>query len=263
MKTRAYILLLVLILVCGCTSANKKNAGSESVKIAEPETESAGEFEDGMDVFAILDEELEEQAVEVSDPIEPFNRVMFGFNDVFYFWVAKPVLTFYADVVPEPFRVGTSNFFSNVTMPVRAVNCVLQNKGKQATVELHRFAINTTVGVLGIYDPATEKYELVKSKEDLGQSLGTYGWKDSFYIVWPLLGPKTGRDSLGMFGDSYLNPVSYIEPTGTMIGVKVFQYGNEGSFHLGEYEGFKEMSVDPYIAIRDAYIQYRNSQIEK
>jgi phospholipid-binding lipoprotein MlaA len=146
---------------------------------------------------------------------------------------------------------------------VRFVNCLLQGKNASAGKELHRFAINTTEGVLGFGDPARDKHGLEPAGEDLGQTLATYGVGDGVYIVWPLLGPSTVRDSVGMVGDQFLNPVRYIDHRKTSISVTAGRIINERSLTIGEYESFKASAIDPYIALRQAYIQYRKEQIEK
>jgi len=213
--------------------------------------------------FDLLEEEYVEQRVEVADPLEPFNRLMFGVNDALYFWIVKPVVGTYKAVVPEPARTGVRNFFQNLTTPVRYVNCLLQGKGDGADTELRRFLVNTTEGILGFGDPARDKYELQAVQEDLGQTLAVHGIDQGFYIVWPFFGPSNVRDSLGMVGDMFLNPVRYVEPTETSIYISAGKGINEGSFHIGEYEDFKSAALEPYIAMREAYIQYRNNKIQE
>jgi len=180
----------------------------------------------GDEDFDFLEEELDEQIVEVDDPLEPWNRLMFGVNDVLYFWVAKPCAETCKAVVPEPARIGVRNFFQNLTTPVRYVNCLLQGKGDSADTELRRFLVNTTEGILGFGDPARDKYELEPVEEDLGQTLAVHGMDDGFYIVWPLFGPSNVRDSLGMAGDMFLNPVRYVEPWETSAGISAVRVTN-------------------------------------
>jgi len=230
------------------------NGALASENSAEPTTDNE---------FDLLEDELDEQIVEVADPLEPWNRLMFNVNDTLYFWVVKPCAQTYKAVVPEPARTGVRNFFHNLTTPIRYVNCLLQGKGDSADTELRRFLVNTTVGVLGFGDPARDKYGLEPAEEDLGQTLAIHGFDNGFYIVWPFLGPSTVRDSVGMAGDQFLNPVRYVEPWETSVGISAGSALNEGSFHIGEYEDFKAASLEPYIAMREAYIQYRNKQIEK
>ena len=188
---------------------------------------------------------------------------MHNFNDFLLTWIFNPVEKTYALIVPKPARIGIDNFFHNVTTPVRLVNCLLQGKPSAAGRELHRLALNTTVGVFGFGDPAKDHWNIEPAEEDLGQTLGVYGIDNGFYIVLPFLGPSTGRDSVGMIGDAFLNPVRYVEPVELSIGISTEDKINNGSLHIGEYESIKAASVDPYIAIRDAYIQYRNKKIKE
>ncbi|MBT6339461.1 MAG: VacJ family lipoprotein, partial [Desulfobacula sp.] len=98
---------------------------------------------------------------------------------------------------------------------------------------------------------------------DLGQTLGSYSIGNGFYLVLPLFGPSTFRDLIGRVGDSFLNPVNYVEPWGYSIGIKAVDTINTISFHLGDYEALKKASLDPYVAIRNAYIQNRKQKIKK
>jgi phospholipid-binding lipoprotein MlaA len=235
-------------------SANKNDIAYANEEAAEPTAEND---------FDLLEEELDEQMVGVADPLEGLNRIMFGINDILYFWVAKPLAQTYKGIVPEPVRIGIRNFFHNLTTPIRFVNCHLQGKKASADIELKRFLINTTSGILGFGDPALDKKGLKPVEEDLGQTLAVYGFGNGFYIVWPLLGPSTLRDTVGFAGDQFLNPVRYIEPWEASIGTSAVGNINESSFFIGEYEAFKSAAVDPYVAMRQAYIQYRNKQIKK
>ena len=159
-------------------------------------------------------------------------------------------------------RIGISNFFSNLFTPIRLANCLLQGKNEASGRELNRFLINTTVGVLGIGDPALDKHGIKMANEDLGQTLAVYGLGDGFYLVLPLLGPSTLRDAAGEFGDGFLNPVFYVKPTEVAIEITAGRITNEFSFRIGEYESFKAASVDAYTALRSVYIQYRRNLIK-
>jgi phospholipid-binding lipoprotein MlaA len=228
--------------------------------------ETAAAFEDvnSMDetAFDELEEEFAQKELTIADPLEPVNRVMHGFNDVLYFWVVRPVTRTYADVVPKPARLGIRNFFHNVATPPRLVNCLLQGKGAAAGTEVRRFAINTTVGILGFGDPARDRWGLEPAEEDLGQTLAVYGLGDGFYLVWPFLGPSSLRDSVGRLGDQFLNPIRYVEPREVSIALSAASAVSDASLHIGEYETFKAAAVDPYVALRGAYLQYRKQQIQ-
>ena len=217
-------------------------------------------FDDELDQF---EEEFEEKRVKIADPLAGWNRIMFHFNDKFYFWVLRPVSKGYRAVVPSLVRVGVKNFFTNITAPIRIVNSILQGKWKAADAEFARFLLNSTVGVLGFGNPAKKYPELDPSEEDFGQTLGAYGIGNGFYIVWPILGPSTLRDSVGLVGDFFLNPVYYVEPIEARVGIRSYEEVNETSFIIGDYEAIKKAAIDPYEAFRDAYIQYRNSKVKK
>ncbi len=252
--------VVLMVMATGCAvSENSTLDTRHSILNENQESKIENQDED----FDLLEEELDEQVVEVDDPLEPWNRLMFGVNDVLYFWIVKPIVGTYKAVVPEPARIGVRNFFQNLTTPVRYVNCLLQGKGDSADTELRRFLVNTTEGILGFGDPARDKYELEPVYEDLGQTLAVHGMDDGFYIVWPFFGPSNVRDSLGKAGDMFLNPTRYVEPTETSIYISVGKGINEGSFHVGEYEDFKAAALEPYIAMREAYIQYRNNKIQE
>ena len=251
---RNYLLVLLMLVASGCADAPKSNTNSTIASPADVNSTADTEFSE-------FEEELKAKEVKVADPLEGVNRVMFGFNDVLYFWVIKPVAQTWKGVVPTPARIGTGNFFENLATPVRLVNCLLQGKNEAAVKEWDRFIINTTAGVLGFGNPAKDKCGLEPADEDLGQSLAKTGLGDGFYLVLPLLGPSTLRDAVGRLGDGFLNPVYYVEPVEVAIGITATRITNEYSFHIGDYELLKK-AVDPYIMMRQAYIQYRKNQIE-
>ncbi|MGH2271005.1 MlaA family lipoprotein [Anaerohalosphaeraceae bacterium U12dextr] len=254
------LIVLVCILIAGCATTPKNNSAAAAVVPAESDSVEAGDTD--FAEFDTFDQELSSKTVKVADPLESWNRLMFNTNDVLYFWVLKPVGQGYKAVVPEPGRIGIRNVFQNITTPVRLVNCLLQGKFHSAGNEVNRFVINTTWGVLGIWDPALEKGKIEPADEDFGQTLAVYGLGDGCYLVWPLFGPSTLRDSAGMAGDYFLNPTVYIEDSKARVGVSAVNIINKTSFRIGEYEQFKAASLAPYVAMREVYIQYRNKQIQ-
>ncbi len=214
------------------------------------------------DILSDLEEE-EQSPGRISDPLYYWNKGMFHVNDKLYFWVMKPAATGYKAVTPEPVRNGIRNFFTNLFTPVRFVNCILQGKTERAGVELGRFMVNTVVGVGGFGNPADKEPSLKRvPEEDLGQTLAVYGLGNGLYIVWPVLGPSSLRDTVGSAGDSYLSPLSYVD-SGASIGLRAVDTVNGVSFRIGDYESLKNASVDPYEAFRDAYIQNREKKIRE
>jgi phospholipid-binding lipoprotein MlaA len=123
--------------------------------------------------------------------------------------------------------------------------------------------LNSTVGVLGFGNPAAQHPDLNPDSEDLGQTFGRYGIGNGFYIVWPVLGPSTLRDSVGKVGDWFLDPVNYVEPSLDRYLIKAGDKINATSLRIGEYEALKEAAIDPYTAFRDFYIQYRQEKVVK
>jgi phospholipid-binding lipoprotein MlaA len=200
----------------------------------------------------------------IADPLEPLNRFFFHFNDKLYYWVLKPVAKGYAFIFPEEIQILVRNFFDNLRSPTRAVNSLLQGQVKDSAVEVTRFVLNSTVGILGLGDFAKDVLDLNSTKEDTGQTLGFYGAGGGFYINWPLLGPSNFRDSIGMVGDAYLHPLMYLDADWEVkVGVQAFEKVNQTALTLGDYELFKETALDPYAAVKDAYQQYRNGLIKE
>jgi len=200
----------------------------------------------------------------IADPLESLNRPFFHFNDKLYFWVLKPVASGYKAIVPEDMRLGVRNFFSNLTTPLRLINCLLQANLKGAGSETVRFLLNTTFGLAGFLDPAKKEFNIEKREEDFGQTLGVWGIGPGFFINWPILGPSSLRDTFGFIGDIFLDPRNYLVTSIPVnLAVRSYDQVNETSLSLGEYEDFKEAAVDPYIALKDAYHQYRLNKIRE
>ncbi len=235
--------------------ADARNASEgEGTKTPEASEEGEGEY---------VPEEEEAPAPTIADPLEPFNRAMYHFNDKLYFWLLKPVGEAYGKVVPEPARISVRNFFSNLAFPFRFLSCVLQADLRCAGTETGRFAVNTVLGIGGLLDPASgPELNLQKQDVDLGQTLGVYGAGPGFYFVWPVFGPSSLRDSVNVLGGYFLNPVSYLNPWYTPPAVRTYEAVNETSLSIGDYEALKGAAIDPYLSIRDAYVQSRTKKIE-
>ncbi len=212
------------------------------------------------DLFDEYDTDVQD-AQTVADPIYYFNHAMFTFNDYFYFYGLKPIAQGYKAVVPTPVRNGVNNFFNNLLFPVRFVNNLLQGKLESASYEFSAFFVNSTLGVLGFNDFAQKYMGIRLENEDLGQTLGSYNIGEGFYLVLPMLGPSTLRDTVGKVGDMFVTPLTYAEPWELLWGARVLDTVNRTSFRIGDYEAVKEAAFDPYIAVRNAYIQNRRSQI--
>ncbi|MBF0395248.1 MAG: VacJ family lipoprotein [Desulfobacterales bacterium] len=199
----------------------------------------------------------------INDPLISINKVIFQFNDKVYLWFLKPVTKGYKFIVPELIRVSVKNFFHNLLMPVRFLNCVLQGKALSAEAEFARFIVNITMGIGGFGDPAKKYAKLNPDSEDFGQTLGLYGIGNGFYLVLPFLGPSSLRDSFGYAFDSFLDPTGYAKTLSESSIVYSYRKLNDISFYMEDYESMREAAISPYEAFRDAYIQYRNKKISK
>ena len=198
----------------------------------------------------------------IADPLEGLNRGFYSFNDGLYFYIFKPIGQGLKFIFPEPVRVAIRNFFYNLRFPARFLNCLFQLKIEGAASELARFLVNSTAGVAGFFDIAS-KAGLKHYDEDFGQTLGHWGLGNGFYLDIPFWGPSSARDGFGLIVDGFMWPPSYLDPFWIAIALRVFEALNNVSLTIGEYEALIEAALDPYIAIRDAYYQYREHKIKE
>jgi phospholipid-binding lipoprotein MlaA len=216
---------------------------------------------------AYVPDEDEKETPRISDPLAPLNRVMFQFNDKLYFWALKPVTQGYSLIVPEDLRTVFSNAYDNLKSPARIVNNMLQLRFKRSGNELVRFVFNSVVGVGGLADVSKPLLGIEKQDADFGQTLGRYGVGHGLYLVLPVIGPTSARDGVGLAGDTCMYPMTYIsyvyfdfwEGAGLYLHEKV----NDTSFRIGDYETFKQAAIDPYISMRDAFVQYRQKRVDE
>jgi phospholipid-binding lipoprotein MlaA len=204
-------------------------------------------------------EAVELESALVADPWERYNRSMHGFNNKVDAYVVRPLAVAYDNVTPKAVQHGVTNFFSNLTSPLTMVNQLLQGRPIAASKTLGRFAMNTTVGIGGIFDPA-DRLGFARRSEDFGQTLATWGWEDSRYLVLPLLGPRTLRDALCEMADSQLAPLGQLDNTAISSTLKVVEISN-GRTRLFPLDAVRADALDDYSFVRDAWIQRRNSQI--
>jgi phospholipid-binding lipoprotein MlaA len=191
------------------------------------------------------------------DPWEGFNRKVFAFNDVVDRYTLKPVARGYRTITPEPVQTGVGNFFSNLGELRTAINSVLQGKPGNAGLATSRFLINSTVGIGGLLDYAT-LMEITADEEDFGQTLAVWGWEDSRYLVLPLLGPSTLRDTTGLPADMASYPVYYVDDDAVRISLSAL---NLVDIRAGLLDQEELIRGDRYRFIRDAYLQSRQFEI--
>ena len=194
------------------------------------------------------------------DPLEGFNRAMYSFNDGFDEAVGKPVATAYRDVIPAPARMMVRNFFANIADLWIGGNNLLQGKPLDALTDWTRFAVNSVFGVFGLLDFASDM-GIEKHDEDFGQTFGRWGIDDGGYLVWPLLGPSTVRDSLGTVVDIYVDPVLAHKPIRVRNTMAVLRATSKRADLLDASRILEEAALDKYVFQRDAYLQRRRSLV--
>jgi len=195
------------------------------------------------------------------DPWERYNRGMHRFNMAVDRAVARPLATAYANVMPQPARLGVTNFFANLRSPVTMVNQLLQGHPVWALQTLGRFVLNSTLGIGGLMDPASAA-KVPRRSEDFGQTLGAWGWRNSRYFELPFFGPRTVRDTFGLAGDIPLSPLRQVESDKVRIGLQGLQLVDTRA-QLLSLDPLRDEAVDEYALTRDAWLQRRNYQIQR
>jgi phospholipid-binding lipoprotein MlaA len=256
----AMMAFFLMIILRGPAGASDEERG---IYLAQQNQESAADDEEEED------EGFEDEVTAINDPLYAINYTFYHLNDILYEVVMKPAAKTYNFFIPVEFRTVIKNFFYNLRFPIRFVNCLLQFKGTKAAQEAGGFFLNTTVGLVGLGDIASY-YDLKPSPEDLGQTLGYWGAGNGFYIMYPILGPSSLRDSARFIDSYFLDPVSWLrykELGGyswrTTVAINAYDKLNELSFQIEDIDALKEAAFDPYIAVRDAYVEYRNKLIDE
>lgn len=201
------------------------------------------------------------------DPWEPFNESNFEFNRKVDLYALKPIATGYDAVLPDLVQTSIKNAIKNLGVVRRLVNNLLQLKFSGAGREVIRFAINSTIGIVGIFDVARDGMGIKESDEDTGQTLGFYGVGPGPYLVLPFLPVTTVRDGFGSLVDQALNPLNYIFPiivgvSGVTAGIYATDSLNERSLNLDKFERVEDTVIDLYGAVRNAYLQRRAADIK-
>jgi phospholipid-binding lipoprotein MlaA len=194
------------------------------------------------------------------DPIEGFNRAMYGFNEAVDTVLIKPVAQGYDAVLPTPVRTGVTNFFGNIADFFIGVNNLLQGKPNQAASDLGRVLVNSTVGLLGVIDWASGM-GMEKHEEDFGQTFGRWGAGDGAYVVLPIFGPRTVRDTAGLVLDVAADPVANIDHVPTRNTLLALRLVDTRADLLPADKVIEEAALDKYSYVRDGYLQRRRNLI--
>ncbi|MDR4495895.1 MAG: VacJ family lipoprotein [Nitrospirales bacterium] len=292
--TQLTVSCLFILLFCmtlglgGCAGKSKKadtQGAIQQVQLTNPDTaEEPVENGDGQlteELFDPFAEEDRNGQVEEYDPIEPVNSAIFEFNYRLDKYVVKPAAKVYNFFIPPDVQQSIANVFQNIRFVPRLFNNLFQGKLQGAGIEMSRFLINTTLGVGGLFDPAGIMFGLQTPPEDLGQTLGKYGVPNGPYLMLPLLGPFTLRDSIGFIGDSLLDPFNWLvlpfieiadaprlvvhDSTIALsrLGLQFEQTVNARALSLEQFQGVEDSTLDLYGAVRNAYYQQRFKAIQE
>lgn len=202
-----------------------------------------------------------------ADPLAPFNEKMFTFNLKLDDWILRPVAGGYAAVLPQPVREGVGRFFDNARVIPRFANNLFQLKLAEAGGEVARFGINSTLGVVGLFDPADEWFGIKQHPNDFGLTIRYYDIPTGPYLMLPFMGPSTIGDVIGSAADGAMDPISYFVPFYVSIAVAVGRRGIEAvnyrSLHLDQFEQADRYAIDLYGAVQDAYLQTRTHKVKE
>jgi phospholipid-binding lipoprotein MlaA len=195
-----------------------------------------------------------------SDPWEGFNRKIFRFNEGLDVYFLEPVAVVWDSLIPPLLQTAIRNIFSNARFPIIFVNDLLQAKPIEASEDLGRFLVNTTVGIGGMWDPA-KRVGLPGNNEDFGQTLGYWGVPPGPYLVLPLLGPSNPRDTVGLAADSAMMPYSYFVSWYVSAAITATRLVNTRAHYLEEIDENRRTALDFYSFQRNAYISYRENLV--
>jgi phospholipid-binding lipoprotein MlaA len=199
----------------------------------------------------------------LADPLEGYNRWMFGVNETIYQNILEPVAIGYRDAVHENLRLSIKNIFSNAMAPVRLISSLLQLDFEKSGRVIARTLINTTLGLGGIADVAGEEYHIEGVGEDFDQLLGSYGIPTGPYVILPFFGPSTARNIVGRAADGFMSPTFFFAPsTSISVGLTVEENINDASFIIDDKKQLEDSALDEYESVRDFYHQWRHGLLK-
>ena len=252
MKIFHILIVILCVFLSGPCPAISQTGGKEHV------------FPDLLSDEPGIDATDNELLLAIRDPLEPVNRLFFEFNDFVYDWALKPVTDGYIWLLPYELRKSFGNFFFNLAAPIRFLNALLQGDPGSSGVVLERFLINSTIGVYGLVDIAQLEFDIPPQRADFAQTLGKWGVGEGIYICWPFVGPSTARDTVGLVVDAYTHPIPYVhDNTALDFGYYLSNQINTLSLNPDIYEDLRKYSLDPYVAARQAYYEYRKAFVER
>lgn len=255
---RWWLVVSVLLVLSGCAGMreSKPSADAAAVSVTSEQTAAAP----AVPADDRLPWEIDEAEAEDTDPYESFNRKVYKFNTAIDRAILKPLAKGYDRLLPDTVQRSIGNFFRNLAEPTVIVNSLLQGKFEQSFAVTARFLANSTLGIGGLFDVAT-KAGVPPQQEDFGQTLAVWGAEQGPYIVLPLLGPRTVRDSFGLVADWYTDPVTYIDNEPVRYGLRGLNLVDTRWQLMDASRVLEQATDDEYLFVREAYLQRRKSLI--
>jgi phospholipid-binding lipoprotein MlaA len=263
-KWATLVPLVFVALLAGCASKNELEQRQSQLFQAgmhapqgQPEIKSEGAIEVKISngVVAINPTVVGYSETQFDDPFESINRPIFAVNHIVYTWVLNPLAKGYTAIMPDPFEVAVSQFFSNLREPLNAINHLLQANGGDMGSSLGRFLINSTIGVLGFFDPADAWFEMKPNRATLNDTLTTWDVGYGAFIVLPVLGQSDVRNGFSTLAESTFAPVTYVSDPPQTQYIQAYDGFHEFSPRATSYETLYKESDDPYVFFRNMYMQ--------
>lgn len=271
-KFTSFILVCLAILLAGCSTKEEiKNRQGQLFQSKLDKHADSRSSQEKIEVETTKgDVEIEPTVIgysnqEISDPLEAINRPIFAFNHVFYTWVLNPLAYGYTAIMPDPVEASVSRLFSNLREPLNLLNNLLQAEGKKSGKNLGRFLINSTVGLLGLFDPAEAWFGITPEMSTINDTLTAWGVGHGAYIVIPILGQSDFRNGFSTATESYYAPVKVITDPPDTRYIQIYDGFHEFSPRASSYETLYAESEDPYVFFRNMYMQsvLRDQQFEE
>lgn len=252
----AHFFLFLLLSLSGCATVsesdhkNQKNTPQTQAKVQQVESvKKTGPYEKPLKQPAVVAYD------EYYDPLESINRPIFTFNDYVFRYFLSPLADGYTYIVPKPVDNSIGNFFDNLREPISFLNSIAQGKLVDSGTSLARFGINSTLGLLGLFDTADSWFGLSKNEVDLADTLAFYGMDYGAYIVLPFVGPSDVRDTLALGSDFFLHPLNHTDEETAARLLLIWEGFDDNKEVLKEYPALIEQQKDPYIFMRNFYLQ--------
>ena len=250
-QVSSFAVLVLLLMLGACASQSDKQ---QHVELTTPQ--QTGIVVNSGDSSDVIEPTVVSYPAEsFNDPLESINRPIFAFNEVIYDYAFIPLSKGYLAVMPKPAQQSVSNFFANIREPLNAINHLAQANGTNMGSSVARFLINSTLGILGLFDPADAWFEIKEEKSTLGDTLQHYGVDYGLYLVFPLLGPTDARNGFSSIVESIASPINQVSDNPQTFYIQAYEGFHDFAPQAESFEKLFDESDDPYLFFRNMYLQ--------